>query len=53
MTYPGYAEWMAAFRFSEDNTGTVTIDQVKAKKLREIACEKGKNTGNEMFCFSE
>ncbi|OBY35377.1 hypothetical protein PR729_22090 [Providencia rettgeri] len=53
MTYPGYAEWMAAFRFSEDNTGTVAIDPAKAKKLRVIACEKGKEAGNEMFCFNE
>lgn len=53
MTYPGYAEWMAAFRFSEDNTGMVAIDPAKAKKLRVIACEKGKEAGNEMFCFNE
>lgn len=51
MTYPGYAEWMAAFKFSEDNTGTVKIDPKKAKKLRELACEKGKKAGNEMFCL--
>lgn len=53
MTYPGYGEWMAAFKFAEDNTGSVTIDQTKAKQLRKLACEKGKNAGNEMFCFSD
>ncbi|MGG4662430.1 tetratricopeptide repeat protein [Providencia vermicola] len=53
MTYAGYAEWMAAFRFAEDNTGTVTLDQQKAKKLRGLACEKGRKAGNEMFCLGE
>ncbi|GAB1438185.1 hypothetical protein MASR2M36_09290 [Providencia sp.] len=52
MAYPGYGQWMAAFWFSEDNTGTVTLDQEKAKKLRLLACEEGKKAGNEMFCFS-
>lgn len=44
---------MAAFWFSEDNTGTVTIDQEKAKKLRLLACEEGKKAGSEMFCLSD
>ncbi|MGG4607555.1 tetratricopeptide repeat protein [Providencia sp. Me31A] len=53
LTYPGYGQWMAAFWFSEDNTGTVTIDQEKAKKLRLLACEEGKKAGSEMFCLSD
>ncbi|EPL9567983.1 tetratricopeptide repeat protein [Providencia rettgeri] len=53
MTYAGYAEWMAAFKFAEDNTGAVTLDQQKAKKLRALACDKGKKEGNEMFCLGE
>lgn len=51
MYFSGFAEGMASFKFSEGDNETIMINHDKAKKLMAIACEKGKQDGNEMYCF--